>query len=153
MITSILCNLYISSSEESKTEFSPHLYASEKCKKTFPWNLLWQTNCLIAAMCLMWALDTKQTTTDAFASACQQLVSMTCLIPSACLLVAVSCVCRPHQSSPAGWSMKYLEFMAAFAHIQLGKHSNMLFDCVVIPGLFSSESNLMLRLPRDPGYY
>lgn len=60
MITHILYNLYISGSEESKIEFSPHLYASEKCKKTFPWNLLWQTICLIAAAYLMWALDTKQ---------------------------------------------------------------------------------------------
>ena len=36
MITSVLYDLYISDAEENKTEFSPHLYASEKNKKTFP---------------------------------------------------------------------------------------------------------------------
>lgn len=40
-------------------------------------------------------------TANAFASACQQLVTMTCLIPSARLLVVVSCVCAPPECS--GW--------------------------------------------------
>lgn len=124
MIIPVPHNLYISVSEERKAGFSLYLYASEKCRKTFPWNLLWLTICSVAAMCLIWALDTKQTPiveNDNWCS-CQSLpVAGDHDLPNPeCLSLSGGslCMCVSHQGYLGGCSMKYLEFMDNLAYRQ-----------------------------------
>lgn len=61
MITLVLYNLYISICEKRKAGFSLYLYAHQRRATKHFSETLWQTICSTAAMCLMWALDTKQT--------------------------------------------------------------------------------------------
>ena len=63
MITPVLYNLYISILETRKAGFSLYLYSHQRSATKHFSEMLWQTLCSIAAMCLMWALDTKQTLT------------------------------------------------------------------------------------------
>ena len=146
MITTFLYNFYISVSGERKTGFLLHLscmfiflfhlshivifllHLSEKCKETCTWHLLWQTIYLIAAMCLMQALDQKQTPKVGKDYWCFfQRPPVTCdhdLLSPECLSLSGGslCMCVPHQSSLGKWSMEYLEFMANLAHRQIGNY-------------------------------
>lgn len=97
MITLVLYNLYISICEKRKAGFSLYLYAHQRSATKHFSETLWQTICSIAAMCLMWALDTKQTLIVGKRQLmfCQSLpMTLTSLILSACLLVVAPCVCK-----------------------------------------------------------